>query len=121
MVNRGKVRVVFVITVPPDQVDEGKRIFQTGSPWMDRLKSGNGEEVPLSHHMSLIPELSNPIDPGSEPTGKICFILTELYEIEIGAADHFQQAMSGWPDFPNLGKWLDKCQVQSVTWTLIGA
>ena len=54
------------------------------------------------------------MDPNSAPTGNICFMLNEIYETEAGVADHFQQAMSSWHDFPALVAWMDKCKVTLV-------
>ena len=36
------------------------------------------------------PELSNPMDPASKPTGNTVFILSEVYETGAGVADHFK-------------------------------
>ena len=60
------------------------------------------------------PELSNPFDSNSAPTGNTCFILNEIYESDAGVADHFQMAMTGWQDFPALASWLGKCKVTGV-------
>lgn len=86
---------------------------------MGESQSLGGETIGLGYHLSIIPELSNPIDPNSVPTGNTCFIMNHVYESETGVADPFQQTMSGWEDFPEFGRWLENCEVQSVTWTPI--
>ena len=58
--------------------------------------------------------MKNPMDPYSGTTGNTCFIINEYYESEAGVADHFEQAMSNWQDFPALVKWMEKCQVTAV-------
>ena len=114
MANHGKIQLVFVITAPPDQVDEGKRIFQSHAPWMEASHHRDGDKALLSYDVSIAPELSNPMDANSAPTGNTCFVLNEIYESEAGVADHFQQAMASWKDFPAPGKWLEKCKVTAV-------
>ena len=75
----------------------------------------DGDRALLSYDLSKAPELSNPFDPSSAPTGNTCFILSEVYETEAGVADHFEQAMASWEDFPALGAWLEKCTVTGVS------
>lgn len=82
---------------------------------MEATHHRSGEKALLSYNVSKAGELSNPMDSNSAPTGNTCFILTEIYETEAGVADHFQQAMASWKDFPALGKWLEKCKVTGVT------
>jgi quinol monooxygenase YgiN len=114
MAHRGKIQLTFVITAPPDQVEEGDRIFRSHAPWMEATHHREGDKALLSYDLSKAPELSNPMDPSSPPTGNTCFILSEVYESEAGVADHFEQAMASWADFPALGKWLEKCKVTAV-------
>lgn len=114
MAHHGKIQLTFIITAPPDQVKEGDRIFQSHAPWMEATHHRGGEKALLSYNVSKAPELSNPMDANSAPTGNTCFVLTEIYETEAGVADHFQQAMASWKDFPALGKWLEKCKVTGV-------
>jgi hypothetical protein len=114
MAHRGKIQLTFVITAPPDQVAEGDRIFASHGPWMERTHHRSGDKALLTYNVSKAPELSNPMDPTSEPTGNTCYILSEIYETEAGVQDHFEQAMSGWEDFPALLAWFEKCQVTAV-------
>ena len=114
MAYHGKIQLAFIITAPADQVEEGERLFRTHSPWMESTHHREGDKALLSYNVSKAPELSNPMDPESAPTGNTCFILTEIYETEAGVADHFQQAMESWQDFPALVKWLENCQVTGV-------
>jgi hypothetical protein len=113
MTNHGKFQLSFVITAPPDLVQEGDRLFQSHVPWMKATHHRTGEKALLSYTVSKAPERSNPMDAASAPTGNTCFILTEIYETEAGIADHFQQTAS-WKDFPALGNWLAKCKVTGV-------
>lgn len=54
------------------------------------------------------------MDPNSDPTETTCFILDDIYESEAGVHDHFEQAMSSWPDFPALGAWIEEAVVEKV-------
>lgn len=114
MAHKGKIQLAFIITASPDQVQEGERLFRSHGPWMEATHHREGDKALLSYNVSKTPELSNPMDPGSAPTGNTCFILSEIYESEAGVADHFQQAQASWQDFPALGKWLEKCKVTAV-------
>jgi hypothetical protein len=76
---------------PPEQVAEGDRIFRSHAPWMEATHHRTGEKALLSYNVSNGPELSNPMDLNSAPTGNTYFVLTEIYETEASVADHFQQ------------------------------
>ena|SRR5260221_6881923 len=114
MAHKGKFQLTFVITAPPELVAEGDRLFRSHQPWMEATHHRNGEKALLIYNVSKAPELSNPMDSNSAPTGNTNFILMEVYESEAGVADHFQQTMANWKDFPALGKWLEKCKVAGV-------
>ncbi len=114
MSNQGKIQLNYVIVVPSEEVAEGDRIFKSHGPWMEGTHHRSGEKTLLSYELSKAPELSNPFDTNSAPTGNTCFILSEVYETEAGVTDHFARAMEDWEDFPALVKWLGKCQVTGV-------
>ena len=114
MAYNGKTQLTIIIVAPPDQVEEGDRIFRSHAPWMEATHHRQGDKALLSYNVSKAPEISNPMDLNSAPTGNTCFILSEIYESEAGVADHFEQAMANWQDFPSLGKWLEKCKVTAV-------
>ncbi len=44
----------------------------------------------LDYTVSKGPELSNPLDTNSEPTGRTIFVLDEYYEAPGGVARHWQ-------------------------------
>lgn len=64
----------------------------------------------LSYNVVRCPELSNPLDPSSKPTGNTCFVLTEVYENPAGLADHWQGAQS-WQDFGAFVRWASSVKV----------
>ena len=111
---KDKIQLTFVIVAPPDQVEEGDRLFRGHVPWMEGTHHHDGDKALLSYTVSKAPELSNPSDPESDPTGNTCYILTEIYETAAGVEDHFQQAEASWEDFQALGEWMEKCKVTGV-------
>ena len=111
MAHQGKVQLTYVIIAPPDQVKEGDRIFASHAPWMKATHHRDGDKALLTYDVSKAPELSNPFDQNSAPTGNTVFILSEVYETGAGVTDHFGQAAANWKDFPALVKWLEKCKV----------
>jgi hypothetical protein len=114
MAQKGNVQLAFIISAPPHEVAEGDRIFASHASWMQSTHHRSGEKALLSYNVSKAPELSNPMDPASAPTGNTCFVLTEVYATPAGAIDHFKQAEENWTEFPALGKWLEKCRVTAV-------
>jgi hypothetical protein len=74
----------------------------------------DGDKALLTYNVSRAPELSNPLDQNSAPTGNTVFVLSEIYQTAAGVTDHFAQAASSWQDFPALVKWLEKCKVSGV-------
>ncbi len=114
MAHKGKIQLSFVIVASPDLVEEGERLFRSHAPWMEETHHREGDKALLSYDVSKAPELSNPMDPNSAPTGNTSFILSEIYETEAGVADHMQQADASWQDFPAFGKWLENCKVTGV-------
>jgi hypothetical protein len=68
----------------------------------------------LSYNVSKGPELSNP-DPNSAPTGKTCFVLSEIYESQAGVLDHFKQSFDNWGDIQAFRDWLGKRELKTVS------
>lgn len=114
MARNANTQLIFVITASPDQVEEGERIFRSHVQWMEATHHREGENALLIYDVSKAPELSNPLDPSSDPTGNTCFILAEVYESDAGVADHFQKAEASWEDFPAFLAWMENCNVTAV-------
>lgn len=114
MAHTGKIQLILVISAPPDQVAEGDRIFASHQPWMESTHHRSGNKALLTYDVSKAPELSNPLDPTSAPTGNTLFVLSEVYETDAGVTDHIEQAQSGWADFPAFVEWLGKCKVSGT-------
>jgi len=105
MSHQGKTQITFVFTVGPDQVDEGDRIWASHAKWMEQTHHRDGELALLVYNIVKGPELSNPLDPSSEPTANTCFVLSEVYETPAGLADHWKQAAEGFEDFNAFVEW----------------
>jgi hypothetical protein len=114
MSHKGKTQLILIFAAPPDQVAEGDRIFRSHGPWMEATHHRAGDKALLSYNVSKAPELSNPVDLNSAPTGNTLFILNEIYETNAGVVDHFEMSQSSWEDFPAILKWLEKCEVTGV-------
>src|SRR5665809_157179 len=85
MSHMGKSHLVIMWTVGPDDVAEGDRIFASHGEWM-KGHPREGDVALLDYTISKGPELSNPMDPSSEPTGKTIYVLDEYYESPAGIA-----------------------------------
>jgi hypothetical protein len=100
----GKSHLVIMFTVGPDDVAEGDRIFASHGEWM-KGHSREGDVALLDYTISKGPELSNPMDPNSEPTGKTIFVIDEYYESPAGIARHWQDGLDNWPDLSAVMAW----------------
>lgn len=109
-----KVRFLYTFTCPADQVAEGDRIFATHIDWMKKTHHREGEKALLSYDVSKTPELSDPFDPNSKPTGNTVFVLTEVYASAAGVDDHFKQSDESWKEFSDFKAWGAKCKQTKV-------
>jgi hypothetical protein len=109
----GKAHLVVMFTVGPDEVAEGDRIFASHGEWM----KGHPREGDVALHDSTVskgPELANPMDPGSEPTGKTVFVIDEYYASPAGIARHWQDAAENWLDMGAAVEWSAKGTVATL-------
>jgi len=114
MSHMGKSHLVVMFTVGPDDVAEGDRLFASHAEWM-KGHSREGDVALLDYTVSKGPELSNPMDPNSEPTGKTIFVIDEYYESPAGIARHWQDAMDNWPDMSSaVPAWSAKATVVTL-------
>ena len=99
MARVGCTQLTYVIVAPPELAEEGDRVFRSHQKWMEATHHREGEKALLSYEVSRTPELSNPLDPNSEPTGNTIFVLSEVYRSDAGVIDHFEQAAATWVDY----------------------
>ena len=114
MTYHDKIQLTLIIIAPPDQSEEGDRLFRSHGSWMEATHHRSGEKALLSYNVSKAPEFSDPVDFNSAPTGNTCFVLSEIYESKAGVLDHFKQANENWGDHDAFRKWLEKCKVTFV-------
>ncbi|MDH3425295.1 MAG: hypothetical protein OEM22_01365 [Acidimicrobiia bacterium] len=111
MSQEGKTQITFLFTATPDQVEEGDRIFASHAAILEKTHYREGELALLRYNVAKGPELSNPLDPGSDPTGNTMYALTEVYENPAGLADHWKQGAESWQDFPAFVEWASAVDV----------
>ena len=114
MTYHDKIQLTLIIIAPPDQAEEGDRLFRSHGSWMEATHHRSGAKALLSYNVSKGPELSNPMDLNSAPTDNTCFVLSEIYESKAGVVDHFKQGGENWEDSQAFVKWLEKCKVTLV-------
>ena len=115
MTYHDKIQLNAIIIAPADQAAEGDRLFKSHGVWMEATHHRTGEKALLSYNVSKAPELSEPTDLNSAPTGNTCFILSEIYESKAGVLDHFKQTHENWGDVQAFRKWLENCKVTFVS------
>lgn len=114
MSHKGNTQITLTFTATPDQVEEGDRIFASHAVWMAETHYREGELALLRYNIVKGAELSNPLDPSSEPTGNTCFVLMEVYETPAGLADHWKQGAENWPDFNTFVQWATAVKVTAL-------
>lgn len=87
MSSTGTSHLVIMFTVGPDDVAEGDRIFASHGEFM-KGHPREGDVALLDYSVSKGPELSNPMNPSSEPTGNTIFVVDEHYASPAGIANH---------------------------------
>jgi hypothetical protein len=93
----GTSHLVIMWTVEGEDEGEWDRLFASHGRWMvDHPRKG--DTALLSYTISKGPELTNPMDPASEATGKLIYVLDEYYQTPAGVTRHWQEAMSGWAE-----------------------
>src|SRR5438552_7623738 len=113
MSSKGTSHLVIMFTVGPDDVAEGDRLFASHGEFM-KGHPREGDVALLDYSISKGPELSNPMDPSSEPTGRTIFVVDEYYESPAGIARHWQEATDNWPDLSAAVAWGAKGTVATL-------
>ena len=113
MSEMGKTHIAAMWIVSPDDVPEGDRLFESHGRWM----TGHPREGAValrSYSISKGPQLSNPLDPNSAPTGNTIFVLSEVYESPAGVDEHWKQAAETWQDLEKWMEWSARCNVSTL-------
>ncbi len=111
MSHQGKTQLTFIFTATPDLTAEGDRLFASHAQWMERSHHREGELALLHYSVVKGPELSNPLDPSSAPTGNTCFVLDEVYESPAGVEDHWKQGAGNWKEFGSFVDWAGRVKI----------
>ena len=114
MASEGKSHLLITFVATPDKVGEMDRLVSSHAKWMAETHHRDGSKALLNYNFSKGPELANPLDPGSEPTGNTRYVLDEIYESPDGIADHWQQAQSSWDDFRAMVELIGSSSPQSL-------
>ncbi len=114
MAHKGKIQFTVVFSVPEEHTAEGDRIFQSHAQWIEKTHYKEGDKALLIYDVSKGPEMENPMDPNSGPSGNTQYVLSEVYESPAGLQDHWQQAQENWEDFAALNEWLNKIKIIMV-------
>lgn len=115
MSNQGKPQLTIVFkATTPELVAEGDRILASHASWMAASHHREGELALLSYDVSKGPEYTNPLDPSSDPTGNVFFVLTEVYATDAGVAEHWKQGAENWQDFGAMVEWLGQCETSVI-------
>jgi hypothetical protein len=84
-----------------------RRAKKTGHP-------REGTTALRSYKISKGPELSNPLNPNSDPTGNTIFVLAQVYESPAGVDEHWRQAIEPWQDLSAFMEWSGKGNVSTL-------
>jgi len=114
MADKGKIQLLITCVATPDQVGEFDRLIVSHAAWMAETHHREGSKALLSYNFAKGPELTNALDPGSEPTGNTRYVLNEIYESPDGIADHWQQAQASWGDFAAFAELMATCSPQTL-------
>jgi hypothetical protein len=106
----GKTHLVIMWTVGPDDVAAGDRFLESHGKWMTGHPR-EGATALRSYSISKGPELSNPVDPTSSPTGNTIFVIDEFYDSPAGIAAHWRLAQETWQDLIPFMEWSAKGKV----------
>jgi hypothetical protein len=114
MSSKGTSHLVIMFTVGPDDVAEGDRLFASHGEFM-KDHPREGDVALLDYSISKGPELSNPMDPNSEPTGNTIFVVDEHYESPAGIARHWQDTTDNWAEMSSAAPaWFDKATIVTL-------
>jgi hypothetical protein len=114
MATKGKTQLLITFVASPDQVDKIDSLVASHGAYMAKTHPRDGSNALLSYNFSKGPELTNPLDPGSEATGNTRYVLNEIYESPAGIENHWQVSQKSWGDFAAMVEVLSSCNVQTL-------
>jgi hypothetical protein len=114
MATKNKSQLLITFVASPDQVDKIDALVASHGAWMAKTHPREGSKALISYNFSKGPELSNPLDPGSEATGNTRYVLNEIYESPAGIDNHWQEAQQSWGDFAAMVDVISSCHPQTL-------
>jgi hypothetical protein len=112
--HKGKSQLLITFVATPDKGAEVDRLVASHRAWMAETHHQQGPKALLGYEFSKGPELKNPLDPTSAPTGNTRYVLSEIYESPAGIEDHWQQAQKSWKDFSAMVAIISACNPQTL-------
>lgn len=109
MILNGKVQLTMIFVATPDLESEGDRVLKSHAAWMEETHYREGDKALLQYTVGK----------GTDDDGHIHYVVTEVYESDIGLKDHGEQAGQNWKDYPDWQKWTSKCEGSSKVITII--
>lgn len=103
--------LTIIVTTKEENVTDGNQIWDSHYAYMKDSHKG----FLITYSLSEGPELKNPLDPLSDPTGKTMFVLNECYETSEDILKHWTKTAAEWPDFNALIDWMQRPGTKVVT------
>ena len=104
MISKGMFQLSVIAVVPANLVAEGEQIYEALMKWMAETHPRTGDKALLHYSLTQGPELSNPMDITSPPSGNTCFGWSEVYASRAGLENHFALGAQ-WKEVPRLMAW----------------
>ncbi|PEA06257.1 hypothetical protein [Bacillus cereus] len=103
--------LTIMITTKGVNVAAGNQLWDSHYAYMKNSHKG----FLITYSLSEGPELENPLDPQSNPTGKTIFVLNECYKTSEDILKHWAKTAAEWPEFNALLDWMQRPGTKVVT------
>lgn len=104
-------KLTIVVNTQQENVAEGDRLWDSHHRYMRR----SHKEFLITYSLTSGPELANPLDPGSAPTGRTTYVLNECYKTSADILRHWEKTDAEWQDFDEIIAWMQLPGTQVVT------
>lgn len=95
MLQKGYHQLTIMVTTDPEGVPEGDALWNSHHAYVrDRH-----QDILITYSLTKGTDLSNPLDPGSAPTGKTSYVLNECFRTSADIHNHWAWVSAEWPDF----------------------
>ncbi|WP_200303314.1 hypothetical protein [Streptomyces adelaidensis] len=104
-------QLTIMVTTEKRNVAEGDRLWDSHAGYIRASHRG----LLVTYSLAKGPELSDPLDPASAPTGRVTYALTECYRTSADIQRHWRKTAAEWHDFNALVDWMKRPGTQVVT------